>query len=298
MLRGLVVAGILALLSATSTATATSTASTSAFATTRKVTTETCGKTSAGAITYNYCVFPSSDINNKDLIIHFHGLGGSAQTWKNTPGYQSVRTHAKNMGKVMPTVVSVSLGKLWLLTEVSVKLNRYSSIVTSAIPFLESLAGYTGEGRRILLGESMGGFNALQVFFRNPNSFDKVAILCPAVADLSPWSTEQEINDFIQRTGAQSIRVAFFMDVAADEFPTPLDWENHNPLVLAHNFTGSRAAFYMSGNENDEYGFYEGVGFLDGILKTKFARYQYEPLPSTKHCDMNTRAVAKFLTSP
>lgn len=269
-----------------------------AHASSERVTVDTCGKAMAGQVSYNYCVFPSSDPNNKDLILHFHGLGGDARTWKTAANYELVRKHAINAGKVMPTVITISLGKLWLLTDVSIKKNRYSSILSSALPYLERLAGYTGEGRRILIGESMGGFNALQMFLKNPNEFDKVAVICPAVADLSPWSTEDEIRDYIQRTGAQSIRVAFFMDVAANEFPTPEDWDTHNPLLLARNLTTSRSALYLSGDELDEYGFFEGAVKMHNILKSKISRYQWEPLYGAKHCAMNTKAIANFLTSP
>jgi S-formylglutathione hydrolase FrmB len=261
------------------------------------VTVETCGKNSTGLINFSYCVFPSSDINNKDLLIHFHGLHGGATTWKTNAQYEQLRREVAGLGKSLPTVITVSLGKLWLLTEVAAKNNRYASVMNSIVPFLENMAGFTGEGRRMLIGESMGGFNAMQVYLRNPNTFAKVAILCPVAADLSPWSTEREITDYIRRTGAQSIRVAFFMDVAADEFPTPLDWDLHNPLLLASRLKSSTSSVYLSADERDEFGFYEGAEILNGFFTKALNNYKWDPLMGVGHCQINPKSIARFLTS-
>jgi pimeloyl-ACP methyl ester carboxylesterase len=259
---------------------------------------QTCGKGIESSIAYDYCIFPSSDPSNKDLMIHLHGLGGDAMSWMNNPYYQAARDEMHAQGKSVPTVITVSLGKLWLLTEVTSRGNRYSVVVNQIIPHLEQVAGFNGQGRRFLMGESMGGFNALQIFFRNPNTFAKVAILCPAVADLTPWATATEISDYVKRTGAEAARVAFFMHVAGDEFPTAADWNKSNPLLLASNFASSSSQFYLSGDERDEYGFIEGALKLDATMKSKFSNYSYETVPNAGHCTINSHSIAKLLSSP
>lgn len=257
-----------------------------------------CGKAAEGALNYSYCIHPSPDASNKDLLLHFHGLGGGANTWKNARNYQRVRQHILNSGKSLPTVITISFGKLWLLTEVVERNNRYGVVMNKILPYLEALAGFDGRGRRLLLGESMGGFNALQMFLKNPGRFARVAIICPAVADLTPWATQAELQDYIRRTGASPLRVAFFMDVAADEFPTAADWDAHNPLLLAKSAAITPTAVYLSGDEFDEYGFFEGATLLHRILKRKTRDYQWDPVIGGRHCQMHTANIARFLSQP
>jgi len=92
---------------------------------------------------------------------------------------------AKNHERV-PTVISVSFGPVWLLAEKNG--SPYSGLLNAftekVMPMLEAQLGGL-HGRRLIVGESMGGFNTLQVALKT-RLFAKAAALCAPMAGVSP----------------------------------------------------------------------------------------------------------------
>ena len=77
-----------------------------------RLATNVCGEDYASGVKYNYCIYPSVDPNNKDIILHLHGVLGSEKTW--VKGSQFVKLHNdwKKLSRPEPTVITISFGKV------------------------------------------------------------------------------------------------------------------------------------------------------------------------------------------
>jgi pimeloyl-ACP methyl ester carboxylesterase len=243
---------------------------------------------------FDYCVYPTVDPKNHDLLIHFHGLAGSALSWQNEERNADTRREIEALGKSVPTVVSISFGDLWLLTDIKDHGDKYNLFKNKILPFLEGKAGFKKDGRLLLMGESMGGFNALQLYLKDPQIFSRYMILCPALSQLNPWSSDEDVANFIDRTGASSFRVEFYMQVAKYNFSNMDEWNTNNPLYLAKNHTSGLPPIYLSGDEHDQYGFYEGDKILYDLLTTRATEHKWNTIDG-RHCQIDPKGVAQFL---
>ncbi len=253
-----------------------------------------CATQTFGDAEFDYCVYPTTDSQNHDLIVHLHGLGGSARTWYDHERHINTRREMALLGKSVPTVVTISFGNLWLLTEVQERGDKYHLVRDKILPFLKEQAGYNGAGRMILMGESMGGFNALQFYLKDPQLFSRYVIMCPAVGELNPWSSSDDVDAFIERTKASRFRVSFYLEVARHNFKDMAEWQAHDPLQLVKTQVLNMAPIYISGDEHDQYGFYAGDKILDSLLGSKPREHQWRSV-NGRHCEVDSKSIAQFL---
>lgn len=150
-------------------------------------------------------------------------------------------------------------------------------------------------GRRHLIGQSMGGFSAAEVALRNPGMFSRVALLCPAITTVGPFSSPVEIDDYIQRTGANPRLVKRMLKISRSVFINQKDWENHDPLRLLKKYDSSkRSKFYVSTGLSDGYGFLEGSEEFVDIAKDQSIISKWVPVPGG-HCNFGRKATAYFI---
>ena len=194
----------------------------------------------------HYCVFATAGSTNPDVIYYFHGRFGEAEQWEKADYYTAkVREEWRATGKPAPKVVSVSFGPVWLLAEknASPYSGMFEIMRDQVIPAMEQVIGGT-KGQRLILGESMGGFNGLQLALKT-TLFHRAAILCAPIAyGADPFSTVDEINYWIQKSAAYAYygegnrsvideSVGEMITMANAVWQNRTNWQKSDPLILA-----------------------------------------------------------------
>lgn len=253
-----------------------------------------------------YCSFKTVGSQNPDVLYHFHGKGLNENAWNDEkpgelPYYpQLIRDEWKRRGFEPPTVITISFPgypiPAWLLVEKNTSpLSGLFEVMTKVIlPTIEKRLPSCC-GKRMAIGESMGGFNLSQMLLKAGKGFDRVAILCPAMATVSPFATKEEILAYIDRTKANPQLVAESLGLAGAFIPTTEDWNKTSPVILASTLSEASPEIYLSCGVRDEWGFYEGAkAFAEASAKTG-ASIEWRPLYGG-HCAVDPISVARFLS--
>ncbi|MBO9667030.1 MAG: hypothetical protein J7501_09475 [Bdellovibrio sp.] len=254
----------------------------------------TCGTETIYGISFKYCVNHVDRQQTRDIVYFFHGLQGNAESWFTHPEAAVVANYWSKHN-YEPTIISVSLGGAWLL----VNNDRFPLLPffkNQMMPFLEQKIGGLQDGRRLLIGASMGGFNATQASLRLPGDFQKVALLCPAITTIGPYASPNEIAAYIKRTGANPLLVRLMVGITKNIFEDEEDWEKHNPLKLLSRYPAplKKPAFFVSVGTKDDYGFQEGSeAFAKEALANSFET-QWIPVAGG-HCNFDVIATADFI---
>lgn len=253
----------------------------------------TCHKATGGAYWWNYCVHKSSVSQSQDVLYYFHGLDGSEYEWEDSPVYQKVY---QLWGAQAPIVVSITYGSIWLLAEVNS--SRYSGLyenfIHTSLPYIEKTEKLNPL-HRLLLGLSMGGFNAAQVYLKDPSLFSKVALACPALTTIGPYDGDAAIQAYISRTHAFQNNVYNALYLTSSYFPTEASWEKSAPIRLAtESINPEFPPLYVSGGLQDEYGFFEGAKAFVDTANAKGAKAAWIPLQGP-HCTYDWQGTALFL---
>lgn len=270
--------------------------------------TGTCHEFNYG-FTGTYCVYKDPSSTNKDTVYHFHGRFGDALQYGTADSYHAqVREEWKAMGVEAPTVVSVSLGPVWLLAEknASTASGTFEVLRDQILPNIETEIGVT-EGRRIVLGESMGGFNGLQMALKT-DYFTKAAILCaPLPFGVTPFSTPEEVEAMIKESTAYAYygekkrdeidgRVSEMIALAKFIFQTPENWAKADSLTLAANLDKAKPPvdFYLAAGFYDPFVLYEGNAELAKRLRVQGLNVDWRPQWGG-HCAIDIPSLARFL---
>lgn len=249
-----------------------------------------------GGLQWSYCISRVEGSKNPDLVYYFHGIDGSEKDW--VEHSIPVREKWAKDGQDAPTVVSISFGTVWLLaphsgSELTGMLMDF--VMKAAIPQIESKLGGV-HGRRMLVGRSMGGFNATELYLWYPEVFERVALLCPALSQISPFASDEEFEELIARTGALPTRVNRARDLGRFLFQNEANWRTVSPLLIAPLKVNSRyPKLFVSTGRQDDYGFFDGAEiFADLVHSQGVSEVEWYPVEG-KHCEFDAQALAKFL---
>lgn len=254
-------------------------------------------KSETTPIRFSYCIYKDSESKNADVLYYMHGKGLSERAWRDPMHYSTlIQEEWKAMGYQLPTVVSISFGQVWLMMEKNQSnwSGLFEAVNNLIIPAIETKLGFAG--RRLLIGESMGGFNASQLLLKSKLAFDRVALLCPAIVSISPYSNKEEIESYIARNHADPELVSMMQTVSRMFLSGPEDWEKTSPLVLAEkNLSPSSPEVYVSCGSIDEFGFFEGAKkFYETAVKNG-TKAEWRPLYG-RHCSVDAKSIATFLS--
>ena len=249
-----------------------------------------------GATEWSYCVSRFRNSKNPDILYYLHGIGGNSKSWSDN--YAKANSPWKFRPSQEPTVVSISFGEIWLLaqknaSEITGELMDF--ILDEAMPEIEaSLEGF--KGKRFLVGLSMGGFNATQLYLWHPGPFAKVALLCPALAEISPYVSDSEYDDFIRRTQADPEKARFTRGIIQYAFKDETQWALASPFQIGPELLNPmHPPLFISTGQEDDFGFFEGgKGFAD-LARTKGVHeVKWAPI-NGKHCSFDADALFQFL---
>lgn len=253
-----------------------------------------CSKETLDQVPFNYCIRQVDRSLTQDVVYFFHGLNGNAETWftqylgtKMIQGYW-------NRNDYKPTVITISFGTSWLLVN-SHRSRLLPLFINKILPYLESKVGGLQSGRRMLIGQSMGGFNAVQASLQHPELFSKVALLCPALTTLGPFATDEEVLEYIKRNKADPALIANMLRITRQAFADPSEWDRHNPMKLVGQWTSvKRPQFHISIGLTDEYGFFEGSMEFTRLGLKNFFYFDWMPVIGG-HCNFSRLAASKFI---
>lgn len=252
---------------------------------------ETCG--ASGPL--RYCIYRAVQGTSGDVLYHLHGRGLDERIW-NDDTYLTglLQAQWQTQGARPPTVVTLSYGSTWLLTPRGKRAE--SGLLEDLMARLPEIETRTGAPRRrLLLGESMGGLNVLIAGLSEPDSFDRIAALCPGVYVDSPFGSLTAMRTGIERTGANPERAFGVWLFARKYIADEAEWRRISPLSLIERAGPDFPALYLSNGLYDAYGNYEGTRLLAERAVKRGVRTEWLPLYGG-HCATDVSSLARFLT--
>jgi hypothetical protein len=257
-----------------------------------------CGKGSIGLFeSYSWCAEVPAKSNTSTVLYYFHGNGGSEKDWQNSTRealYKKWQTSSQGG----PIIISLSFGKFWFLTKE--KSNLFIEKVRPAIEKRLNLKPST----RLLMGESMGGYNAFFVATQAPTSFQKFAVLCPALYPVNPF-VNSETESFVQKQPAWVNQkfVNKWLTRQKEVYQSEPLWSAVNPLKNLQRLEKHQTQIYLLADEKDSLGFYEATVKLATELKklaehTGLLHLIWFSIPGANHCQTTAEsqeALADFL---
>jgi len=260
--------------------------------------TEKCASGDAGGQSFRWCARLPADPRPGTVLFYLHGNGGDERGW-NVPSHDLLERSIEAKGKKVPVVVTISFGATWFLSDTEGF--RRSSLLAAyveATQKVEKSLNLSALKERWLMGESMGGFNALQLYFKRPALFSRVVSYCPAVLNFSPFAPRSEVEAYISRHEPYVIRklVEKWRDKMRNEYSTPAAWVAHDPRALDKPQNDPK--LFMGANGRDVFGFQEGTEVVRKKLQQQKAKLEWQFVDAGGHCDYDDRtmtALAAFL---
>jgi pimeloyl-ACP methyl ester carboxylesterase len=247
---------------------------------------------------FNLCITTTQGSRNPDILWYMHGASGSEKRWAKR--YGEVRAAWRAQGYEPPVVVTISFGPVWLLAEKNPKATSglFEYVTRTVIPMIEERLGGL-QGRRLVLGESMGGFNTSQLVMKRPELFAKAVILCPAITTIGPFSKWKEITAFKKRNkGSRWDAVLWDIVMQRVFYPDQESWDSADALKIGPRYLGPwTPPLYIGCGQRDQFAFYEGASAYQEIAKAAGASVIWDDQPGG-HCSFDPREVALFLSRP
>lgn len=243
-----------------------------------------------------YCIYRAKSGTNGNIVYHLHGRNLDEHIWNDDSYWTALVQASWQQAKIMPpTVVVVSYGPTWLLVPKGKKAE--SGLLEEFMATLPDIEKDIGNPRqRLLVGESMGGLNVLIAGLRYPQSFAKIASLCPGVYAISPFAPWSAMQDTLTRTGADP-KIGFGIWLLARKHVADEgEWQKISPLELVKRADGRFPALYISNGLYDAYGNFEGSQLLADRAAKRGMSVEWHPLYGG-HCAIDTSSLARFLAS-
>jgi enterochelin esterase-like enzyme len=251
-----------------------------------------------GRTKWSYCISNIHPGSAQDIVYYFHGRGENERTFFFKEGlYPRLRESMALSRTNGPIVVTVSFGAIALLTERNSRgrSGLLDAFISQVLPTVEHQLGGI-RGRRLLLGESLGGYSAAQLYLKYPSYFSKVALLCPALTRVGPFSKVAQISQYAKRTSASPRYVLSALALARLFYANSDEWENGNTLLQAARLLNSSyPPLHVQCGLEDQYGFYEGAHDLTVIARSRGVLDVSWKLVHGSHCSFDPDDVAKFL---
>lgn len=273
-----------------------------------------CGQSTHEGYQYSWCIDAQPGSKNNDVIFAFHGAGDSEQSWAAGFHGRAITAALSKRAGDLPTVISVSFGPTWLITDLAPAIasaalpNAPPAAVTAPplteeffdtiLPELETRAVATlniRPARRFILGLSMGSFNAAQLFFRRPEKFDRLVMMCAAIQKVGAFSNPQAIQTAIaSHSFIRPQDYLGFLSWIERTMQTPANWQRHDLLAFAQSMPSTIPPFYVTVGRQDEYGFFDGAEEFASIAASRGLPVTWKPLDGG-HCAYDADDIAAFL---
>lgn len=246
---------------------------------------------------FRYCEHETPETDSSVYLYVLHGKDQSEQFWQKGEFYAGLlQNYLQKTGQKIPKVISISFGPLWLITPkmTDERTGLLETFRNQVFPNIEREIGVPQQ--RFLMGASMGGINALTLVINMPEFFKRVAVMCPPIYEISPFSSTSEILDFMVQSGAKPQQMSTALGVGRVLFKNDEEWKRFSPIdvIKAKATLKGLPPLYLSCGEWDEFGNFATVANFAEIATSKGAQVSWWP-NSGDHCAVDVRSLADFL---
>jgi S-formylglutathione hydrolase FrmB len=245
---------------------------------------------------WTYCVHTNARTNYAVYLYALHGKDQSENYWLAGTDYPALlQSYWQEKQKEIPVVITVSFGPVWLATPKMSKpktglIERFRNEV---FPTVEKQLG--APSRRFLVGGSMGALNSLSLALEFQNHFEKIALLCPPLFNLSPYAGIGEIYHFLGRTGATPKSLITILGLGRMYFENDEEWKRFSPLRRVQSQGLARhQKYYVSAGLHDQFGLFEGTQQFVKALRDQNIFVNWRPSTS-HHCGGDIPSLGEFL---
>jgi hypothetical protein len=267
-----------------------------------------CTSERADGVTYHACIEEYDRERNPDILFAFVTGKPIGIPHESLPSLKRLYDEWERTGTPRPTLITVSFSQEnenWTLAQkrledvrdlhaffVNVLMARLEGRLRNSAPSGKPLVPKSG--RRFLIGENSGGFNAAMLLLKNGSLFHKVALLCPHITTLDPFSGDGEIRSFLETTKADRESVERSLKWLRSEFPLPSLWAEHDLFNLASKrLSPNSPDLFISVAEDDPHGYAEGTRRFAALAQEKGPKVT-TGLTKLAECPGKARALAEF----
>lgn len=245
---------------------------------------------------FKYCLYPGTGKNAEKLIYFFHGILGMENIWVNNQTYLKMQTEWSFNPEGRPTVVNISYGRIYLLTPKNER--QHSGILDNwnaeSISEFEKKALHLIPKKRYMLGNSMGGHNALNLYIKLYPFFSRLGLMCPAQLLNSPYASREEVEKIlpsVESLWPMYLGAMGLMSLYYDENT----WDHFSPFHISATKLKNLKNIRMILMKEDLYGFtIVNKSWIDFLNKLG-GNAEYR-LSGGIHCDPNeTQFLSGFL---
>jgi len=252
-------------------------------------TSESCGRTERDQNSMNWCLARNS--SSKILMIYFHGFGQTEKRLIGDFNYPQLDAIGK---QEFPNYIGISFGRFAVLnnsTAAAFFAEKIDEIVKSY--FAES-----GIQKTVVLGDSLGGLNALQLLFWGRLTIKKMVLICPAIAIANPfdnqgWQADPDTrqSSSIFRSSYRALLRASYKD--SSEFSKNSAIENL--LYSDKIFNSSIEESHIVTAGKDSYGFQEAHQVTCQKMNSKGMNCSRKVEISASHCKVSSAHLSKTI---
>jgi S-formylglutathione hydrolase len=230
--------------------------------------------TSVGAdVDYKLLLPPDHDGEPLPLILHLHGAMSSAAS---LAAAQSAYDEAWASGDLPPALVACPSTP----TRGGFYMDRWETLAGTEFP--AHLATRYRLTSRALIGFSMGGYGALKLAFRHPETWSTAAVLCPVIF---PAETAEAVPERNRPSILAELNAAMG-DPAAYR-------RNCVHTLASDNIAAIRAAtpaLLLECGERDEFNLHDGATYLHRLLDDLAVPHTWRSTPDAGHADAHAPA--------
>jgi pimeloyl-ACP methyl ester carboxylesterase len=171
-------------------------------------------------------------------------------------------------------------------------------IANEVIPAMENYLfpdGFTG--KRFLVGLSMGGFNALMMWLKFPDLWDKAAFIAPLIPVCDPFLAHSKLISCINNDPYKknSFYTLLSESLVKSEFKNSKNWDLHNPNAIGESLLNHNLApALLTIGDDDEYGFFARNLDFAQLSQEKKAPLEWRPT-HYEHGVFDVAPLAEFL---
>lgn len=240
---------------------------------------------------FSYCIGQDKMSDQDSIIYFFHGVAGNENHWLQKDSLKKLRYEWRKKSR-LPKWAAISLGPKGTFMTPDKK-DLFSKVI---IPWIEQRHHFNNSGPkfRFGMGVSMGGLNILSATINQPATFTATVAVCPAIASLSSFSNQKELQAYLKRTGASKIFLQFGMWARPKALNTWSSYINLDPFYVAQKKLNKNSTpLWIQTSSQDEYGFQEGGKIFAMLVRTKGSFVVLQELKG-RHCVIDTTKIHSF----
>ncbi|MEO5668835.1 MAG: alpha/beta hydrolase-fold protein [Bdellovibrionota bacterium] len=233
----------------------------------------------------NYCIHRSRpDIAaqpDEPVVYFFHGIGGSAQSWKENGYAEALDTLSPEEHFPAFTVVSFDTAKMSFFSDRADQHtgpSAYESwFIKEFMPFIEKTYGVCGQRRcRGVIGLSMGGYGAIKTGLKYNDLFSYIGINSAAIAPFNIWNGLVDWNAYFSRHPIGWWKGQVLLQEIRRVFTTREMYQQNDPTALLESITTPEKMphLYLDVGGQDYFGFQEGYFRITKIMDERQWAYQ------------------------